>query len=204
MTKSFIDTNIMVHWMILNKLKDERPNMSEFLKEFKKIKPSFELIEIVKQNTIENQFYFTSSLSTSEIFYAILDEYRCRKMHLDGVPLSSWQRTKEKVELKNEDKKTLTNDIITFLKEFGIIEPMEKNKRISLLTEHFDYLLISKLVFENKIRTHDAILISTAINYGCDYFITGDRTLRDENKMIKEIEIISPQKSLQIIKSNTI
>lgn len=200
MIKSFIDTNIFVHWIILTKIKRERPHNKTLWTEFKKIKPSFELIETIKNSTLSNFSFYTSHLSLSEIFYSLLDEYRCRRMHKDGVPLSSWQRTKDRFNLTKDDIKELTSDVINFLDGFDIFNPLKKDKKVNLLQEHIDYNLISKLVLEKKFRTHDAVLISTAITSGCKYFTTEDITIRKIK--LDEIEVIAPQSLLQIIKEN--
>ncbi len=201
MVKLFIDTNVFVHWIILTEIKRERPDDKELWTKFKKIKPSFEVLEMIKNNSITGFTFFTSPLSLSEIFYSLLDEYRCRHMYRDGVPLSSWQKTRDRFILTGEEIKELTTDVINFLNEFDIFKPLSTNKKVHLLTtEHVDYNLISKLILEKKFRTHDAVLISTAINSGCQYFTTEDKIIRDSK--LDGIAIISPEKLLQIIKGN--
>lgn len=201
MIKSFIDTNVFVHWIILSKIKQERPEDKILWKKFKKIKPSFEVLETIKNNSLTNFTFYTSPLSLSEIFYSLLDEYRCRHMYIDGVPLSSWQRTRDRFILTKDETNELTNDIINFLKEFFNFELLTATTlKVRLATEQVDYNLISKLVLEKNFRTHDAVLLSTAINSGCEYFTTEEKALRDTK--LDEIDIIHPQTLLQLINKN--
>jgi hypothetical protein len=199
MIKAFIDTNVFVHWIILSKMKVKRPDDKDLWKEFTKIKPSFELIETIRNINLRDFSFFTSQLALAEIFYALLDEYKCRQMYLDGVPLSSWQRVKETVNLTNDDIKALTTDIKKFLDDFYIFGPSNEAKKISLLQEPMNYDLISKLVLKKKIRTHDAVLLSTAAHFDCKYFATEDRVRKIK---LDEIDIVHPQRLLQIIKQN--
>ena len=198
MIKSFIDTNIFVHWIILTNIKNESQDKDLWIK-FKKFKKSYELLEKIKNNTLDDFAFYTSPLSLSEIFYALFDEIRCKKMSDDGLPLSSWQGAKNRFNLTEEEMNEVTNDVLNFANEFDLFTPLKTTKKINLLTnEHVEYSLISQLVMKNKFRTHDAILLSAAINVGCKYFTTKDAPIRKVE--LEDIEIISPEKMLQLIK----
>jgi predicted nucleic acid-binding protein len=118
-------------------------------------------------------------------------------MWMDGVPLSSWQKAKDKFDLTKSDIKELTNDILDFLNEFNIFKPSAIKKINLLADEQVDYNLIAKLVLEKNFRTHDAVLVSTAIKSGCEYFTTEDNQLRGVK--LEHIKIIHPQTMLQTI-----
>jgi len=201
MSKIFIDTNVFVHWIILSKIRSERLNDPALWNKFRKIRPSFEFLEKIREQNLFNNFaFFTSPLVISEIFYALLDEYRCRRMNDDGVPLSKWLTVKEKFNLSPKEAIEVTQEIENFLDEFGIFNHLGKNRKIrSLTTDDVDYFLISKLILEKNFRTHDAVLISTAANSGCEYFITTDKILIDSK--IDDIKIINPESLLQKVKS---
>jgi predicted nucleic acid-binding protein len=119
-------------------------------------------------------------------------------MRSDGVPLSSWQRVKDRFKLTKTDTETLTKDVLDFLDEFNVFAPMKNTKKVKIAPENYEFPLISKLVLEKNIRTHDAILLSVANGTGCDYFITGDKELR--NLKVEWIELTSPQSFLQKLK----
>jgi predicted nucleic acid-binding protein len=120
-------------------------------------------------------------------------------MNKDGLPLSSWQRVKDSINLTREETEEVTKDILNFLDKFDIFKTIDDNENICMLiSERFDYNLISELVLNHHFRTHDAILVSSAINSDCDFFITGDKSIR--NKKIDNIKIISPQTMLQSLK----
>lgn len=195
--KSFIDTNVFVHWIILKKIK-EKQQSEQLWKQFRKIRPSFELLELIRDETLDDFSFITSQLCISEIFIALFDEYICRRMYSDGVPLSSWQRVRNRFNLEKNESNELTESVLDFLKEFDIIDILKTNKKVDLVQEHYNYPLISKLVIEKKFRTHDAVLTSTAHNSGCEYFVTGDKHIREIK--VDVIKIISPQQMIHEIK----
>ena len=57
--KSFIDTNVFVHWIILKKIKENQPENEEIWKQFKKIRPSFGLVELIKNQTLDDFSFIT-------------------------------------------------------------------------------------------------------------------------------------------------
>lgn len=87
----FIDTNLIVHYLILSNLKGKARK-----KYRERYKGAFDFVSFVLKNKNEKIKFFTSSLSQAEIYFAILDEYRCEKMYFEGVPLSCWTSEKWK------------------------------------------------------------------------------------------------------------
>lgn len=61
MIKSFIDSNVFVHWIILKKMESERPEKDTLWTEFKKVKPSFELLERIRKNDLTKRKGFSTT-----------------------------------------------------------------------------------------------------------------------------------------------
>lgn len=177
--KVFIDANIIVHYIILNKMKE----LDKDSKEYRSIKPSYELMDKLLKETIEDFKFYTSNLAFTETIHALYDEYKCRRMRKEGVPLSSWTRIKPQFILDEEDLKELTAEI-TMVAEKCI-------GKITLIPEKYHFEMVTDFMLNKEIATQDSILLSTAISNNCDFFVTQDRELRE--KRINKINIISPE-----------
>ncbi|MCD6171295.1 MAG: PIN domain-containing protein [Thermoplasmata archaeon] len=73
----------------------------------------------------------------------------------------------------------------------------ELKRKIKVVDDKIDYEVYPKLVLEYKLRTHDAILLTTAILNDCIWFITNDKEIVGLNKRrrkskFSEIFNISP------------
>jgi len=147
-------------------------------------------MNLVLKGDIKEFKFYTSDLAISEIFYALYDEYRCRMMRRDGVPLSSWTRIKHRFKLEEEDLNELVNEITAFLDKV--------RDKLLHLKEVYNFEIIADMVLNHEIKTQDAILLSTAISNNCDLFVTQDRELRD--KQLNQIIRISPEAMISKLK----
>ncbi|MBI2107168.1 PIN domain-containing protein [Candidatus Woesearchaeota archaeon] len=180
-SKIFIDTNIIVHYIILKKIKETERDNKELWKEYRRIEPSYQLLSLILKNNNDSFEFYTSHLAITEIANALHDEYRCRRMRRDGIPLSSWVRLKHRFNLEKEDADEILSEIVKFIESFRI--------KIILLEEKYTFSLIYKFILEKQIGTQDSILLSTAINSKCSHFATQDKELR--KKKLKEIKVVS-------------
>lgn len=188
--KFFIDTNILVHYLILSKA-NQRKSKKTLWREFKKIKPSYDFVKKALENKNKKIKFITSPLAFSEIFYAIYDEYICRRLFLDGTPFSSWVRVRYKYKLEPKDVDELYKDIRNLKKTF--------QNKIDIDDDIYDFKFIQKLVLKYGLRTHDAVLFSTARNTNCSFFVTKDSDFLNnkELKKYKKLKIISPEEAIQ-------
>lgn len=190
----FIDTQLIVHFIILSHLKGRK---KERLKE--RYKNSFDFIKEVISNKKENLKFLTCSLSQSEIYFGLLDEYRCEKLYDCCVPLSSWRNEKWRTNLTEDEIDEITNHILNFSYKY-IYSKGDKPKKILSVIDIHDPEIIPELVFRHNVRTHDAIIVSTAISEKCKYIVTRDNNLKKCLKDYKRIKLISPEEAIKKMK----
>lgn len=196
MVKFFIDSNILANFIILNSIiKTKKINVMST--KYSRFKESYNLVKkilLIKNN----KFFFNSILSRTELYCAVLDEYKIRKLFLEGVPLSTWQRMKNDIFISKEEINDIKKAVSTFIEENLSQEGSDREKgAIESLLDPYDFNHIADLVFNNGLRTHDAILISTAVNNGLNFFVTSDSSIKNK---IKGIEVIKPKTALEKIK----
>ncbi len=203
MIKVFIDTNVIIHNLILSKIESEaeKNQRKDLWKRFAKLKPSYQLFEQIRNNKNENVQFLTSKLAISEIFYGLFEEYQCKKMRYDGVPLSSWLKVRQRFKLSNEDIKDIMSEFDAFVYYYIKGSEFPKESMIRLAEESYNFEEIAKLVTQIRLRTHDSVLLSTATTVDCKYFVTNDKELR-QTKSDLNLEIISPQGFLQKLAKN--
>lgn len=184
--RSFIDTNVIVHWLILSKIKDRNKESKELWTRYDRIKHSFEFMEQVITHKDKSQTFLTSDLALAEIYYGLYDEAKCSKMYKDGVPLSSWSNVKysKKFPMTSDD----INDIYKSVQRLlNII-----SGKITIVNDSYNFRNVATFVLKEKLRTHDAILLSEAMKHKCDYFVTNDADFDDikldASKYIKDID----------------
>jgi len=176
--KFYLDTNTIAHHIILsNIIKRKKIKVGKNSK-FKRYLDAHELIEkIIRKKATGN--FFSSPLALTELYFAIFEEYKCEKMYNEGIPLSSWNSNKRKMELSKEEIAEIQENILSFSddnicdNDDGYVKPI-----FCTNWDAYDYDLLPELVFEKNIRTHDALLLATANDEGADYFVTSDKELR--------------------------
>lgn len=199
----FIDTNLIVNQIILSQIELQRKEKrKELYKEYRKLISSKDLIEQISRNKNKNFEFYTSNLAIAEIFFVLRDEYRCRKMHKDGVPFRTWKRIdkSKRFPLTKTDIKEIESEIRAFIYYFCEGKEFPVESRIRIIKEEYDTDIISDLTLCSGIETHDAILICTALKKNCGYFCTSD--FRIELEEIKKMKICPPEKIMQLLNKN--
>ena len=119
----------------------------------------------------------------NEVYSAVRDEIRCILLFKNGAPLSRWPEEKNSVDLPDDSRKLL---YVAIEKEFYVLfgngtilplsdEPEEKGDNFSEI--------VASLIFQYKrVKTQDAILLTTAISIQAKYFVTFDKRLVQDVK----------------------
>jgi len=191
----FLDTNLLVDYLILSNLRGRRK------KELKdRYKNSFTLIKKVIKRKNKKYYFSTSSLSRAEIYHSLLNEYRCDKMYRKGIPVNCWEHEKTKEKLTEEEILDIINSIEKFTIKYIYTEG-DKKKNIFSALDIYKIKIFIDLVMKYNVKTHDAIIISTAIENRCKYLITRDNRLKTElkDKKYTKIELISPEQAIKLI-----
>lgn len=193
-TKIFVDTNILVGYLLLSGIEKTRKSEEEkqvLWKKYSKIKPSYDFILKILSSENKDFYFIASGLVFSEIFHCLYEEAVCQKMRDDGVPLSSWIRLKNRFSSLIEDFEIEELD--------NVVYGLYHSKKIKVITEHYNLNLISKLILKYQFMTQDSILISTAIEGKYKFFVTRDEELlnRFKKTKIKKIKMISSEEAIK-------
>jgi len=193
----FLDTNLLVDYLILSNIKGRRK------KELKdRYKISFQLVKNIIKNKNKRLSFITSSLSRAEIYRCLLNEYLCDLMYKKGVPVSCWEHEKWKEKIGEDSIKEIMKTIELFTDKYICFEGEEiKDKKILSVLDTYKPDIFIELIMKYKQKTHDSIILATAIEKKCKYIITRDNRLKNElkNKEYKKITLISPEKAIEII-----
>ena len=185
-TRAFIDTNVVVHWIILSKIKTKNNESKALCTRHDQIKSSFDFMEHVLKNKDKSQFFFTSNLSLAEIYCGLFDEAKCSKMYNDGIPFSSWNKVKfsKKFPMTPDDMNDIYSSVEQLLRQIV--------RKITVVKDDYVLRNVAIFVLREKLKTHDAILLSEAMKHKCDYFVTNDGDFNgvktDARKYVKDTD----------------
>jgi len=208
--KWLIDTNVLVHWLMTNKVMEFAAQEFHLGQEFTDVyrnryKDSFDFIEKVLQLSKNDHEFFTADLSLNEVFSGIRDEIRSIIMFIKGIPISRWAYKRETKEVSFAEE--LSRKLYELTAE-GFDTLFDKKIEIIPVTtpsdtrNYFDFY--SSLVFlYPMLRTQDAILVTTALFQKASYFVTKDEDLIDLGKELKEtyaLEVLRPRKAIQLMR----
>ncbi len=211
MKLGIIDTNLIVHWLmsekIINYLIEEFSLTEEFGNVYRRrYEPSVNFVNTVL-NSDEGEYIFNiTELSTDEIFSGIRDEVRSVILFVKGIPISRWmsKRVTKDVSFREELSKRIyehTMEGFDILMSGGRIEIIPT---ISPSDAPDYYEVYSSLIFLNpELSTQDAILLTTSIFHNANYFVTLDSDLLRLGKRLREVynmEVIKPKKAIQLIR----
>lgn len=141
----------------------------------------------------------------NEVYSAVRDEIRSIRLFRNGTPLSRWAEEKNNINLPSDTMETIYRDIE---KQFDILfgndtilplsdEPEETG-------DNFSEIVASLIFSFNRVKTQDAILLTTAISVRSNYFVTFDKRLIVETaKDLKEkysLHLISPAEGDMLLK----
>jgi predicted nucleic acid-binding protein len=196
--KVFLDTNLLVDYLILSNIKGRR---KKELKE--RYKNSFDLVKRIIKNKNKRFCFITSSLSRAEIYRCLLNEYLCDLMYKKGIPVNCWEHEKWKEKLDEDSIKIIMETIESFTDKYICSEIGElKSKKILSVLDTYNPKVFTDLIMRFKQKTHDSIIISTAIENKCKYLVTRDNRLRKElkEKGYKKINLINPEEFNKLLR----
>jgi predicted nucleic acid-binding protein len=212
-TRWCIDTNTLVPWLITDSgVLDLLIKKYGIPKDFRDIylnrhKNSIEFIQRIidlKIRGFPDEFYF-SYLAMNEVYSAVRDEIRSILLFKNGTPLSRWSEEKNSIDLPPDSMETVYLDIE---KRFDIL--FGNNTLLPLSDEpeetgdNFSEIVASLIFTFKRVKTQDAILLTTAISVRSNYFVTFDKRLISE--VAKELDkkyhllLISPAEGNSLLK----
>jgi len=134
---------------------------------------------LIIEALIETGDYYvkSSNLALAEVFHVVYNEVVSLKMYKLGIPLTLWSKLRTKHDLSKEEKFLVKEVVSRHLKTL--------RNHAEIVSDIVDDEIYPKLVLEYKLRTHDAVLLTTAILNECSWFITNDREIVDLEKRRK-------------------
>lgn len=205
MVKVFIDTNTIVHWLVIKKMMEEHG--TEILEKYRRLRQSYEFVEAVLSRKFKNAEFYISRLTLAEMTKAILDFIVYEKMRLDGVAAIYGMKYFKDYLLTDEEFDSFLEGII---EAFNVLE-----SELNVLEDDLsDLEYYPFFVARAGLRTQDAILLTTAIRHEMDYFVTMDRDFHDllEDKRIRDrtrkffeernFRIVRPGRMMQILEGS--
>ena len=198
----FLDTNVIVHHIIFDKLSKREDPIKKGTPPYERYETAYKFIKKIITEKDSN-VYFISLLVSGELCSALLDEYKCHEMYKGGIPLSSWNINKNHIKLDGEKRLDLAQAIVNFesnnVCEANEEADKEENKnKIWRSWDVYNFPLIYEFGFDHDLKSHDSILLSTAMFNTCDYFITLDKKLTEIGKL-RNLVIINPQQAMEIL-----
>ena len=174
----FLDSNVIANWILIA---DSAERLEEFrdeeiLKErFENISYSYTLVEaLIATGEYEIK---TSNLAIGEVYHVIYNEILSQKMYRLGIPMTLWSKMREKHRLSESEKFLIKDSVSKHLRKL--------EKSVELVKDEVDDEIYPKLVLDYRLRTHDAILLTTAILNNCEWFITNDKEIVNLNRRRK-------------------
>lgn len=186
----FIDANVAAHWAlskggVLESISAYFSLDSSFVDNYNsRYSESADFIQMILSSSSDiSDEFFISSLALNELFAAVRDELRSVMFFLHGVPLSLWRNPWQNPQVSPEAyRETYVSLMESLDKLFGskglnLIEELTPSSMKNYLEVYSSVLFLIK-----QMKTQDAILLTTAILKGSDYFITLDKALRGNAK----------------------
>jgi predicted nucleic acid-binding protein len=170
-------------------------------------KPSIDFIQGIidlKSKGLPDEFYF-SYLAMNEVYSSVRDEIRCILLFRKGTPLSRWNEEKNSLDLPEDSRETVYEDIenkFDVLFGNGTIIPLSDEPEEE--GDNFSEIVASLIFKFKRVKTQDAILLTTAISIRANYFVTFDQRLVAEvSKDLAEkylLRLISPKEGNALLR----
>ena len=190
MVKSFLDANVIANWMLLDATISLEPKQKQDLfKRLSKQVPSYRLLERVNVERGLHGTLITSRVALAEIISVLFEQALQKKMYDQGIP-KYWERERHSERLSESER----GDIMTQVAHFG--EVFYESGKIGYVDDKYAFWDVTPLVLVHRIDEYDALLISTAIQENCKYFITEDKRLRKALTGFPNIKTTSAQNYL--------
>jgi len=193
MVKVFIDTNTLVHWMIIKKKLESSGESA--IEKYKNLRQSYEFIESAITGKFENAKFYISHLTLAEMTKALVDFLVYEKMRLDGVAAIYWGRYFKDYLLSHDEFGDFHDAVIK-------VSNLLEDKLEVINDELFDLEYYPYFIARAGLGAHDAILLTTAIRKKINYFVTMDRDFHDllKDRRLKNIREFFKKQNLQIVK----
>ena len=117
----------------------------------------------------------------NEVYSAVRDEIRSILLFKNGTPLSRWNEEKNSIDLPADSMETVYVNIENkFDVLFGnnVILPLSDEPEKT--GDNFSEIVASLIFTFKRVKTQDAILLTTAVSVRANYFVTFDRRLISE------------------------
>jgi predicted nucleic acid-binding protein len=179
--KIFLDANVIADWILVkNKVRDDDQIKDDvILERYRQIGYSFRLIDkIIKSN---KKIAITSQLVLAEVFSVIYDDVINMKLFAKAIPtaLWNWISIRGKEVLSEDEAYEIYNDT---MKSFD-----ELFSGVELVEETYNLELLGYFILKLGLKTHDAVILTTALENDATYFVTRDVRLI-ENLRAKEFK----------------
>ncbi|ATZ61820.2 MAG: hypothetical protein BME93_05125 [Methanosarcinales archaeon Met12] len=174
MNSVFLDSNVVANWILIKDStnKFEELKKDEILKErLSNISYSHILVEALLGT--DEYYSKVSNLALAEVFYVLYTEISSLRMYRLGIPMTLWPKLRKKY-ASEEDLYLIKEIVSKYIKEL-------KNK-IGIVNDEIDEEVYPKLVLDYRLRTHDAVLLTTSILNKCSWYITNDKEIVDLDK----------------------
>ena len=180
MESVFLDSNIIANWILIGDIFSANPELDKNDKilnqRFRNLSYSYALVEaLLKSDEYEVK---TSDLALGEVFHVIHNELLSLKMYRLGIPLTLWTKLRGKHDLNEEEQSSVREIINKYIRRL--------RRKIIKVDDRVDDEIYPKLVLGYKLRTHDALLLTTAVLERCSWFITNDVEIIELNKRAKK------------------
>jgi len=189
----FIDTNVLVDYILLNDILKEEDK--EHFPLYDKLKPSLDLLNLFFKNKKKLR-WCTSFINLCEMPVVLIRHIVLDRMYVKRIPFDYFDKYYSNF-IKQENFRTQIAKIIT--KYFGFVRKLWYIHTITI-SNHDDLAKVGRLRFGFKMPLDDALIFFIAKKEG-GYFVTNDRHHFSNPKLKKEyenqIKIISPTQAIK-------
>ncbi len=172
MNKCYLDTNIFIEYL---------------LREYKNKNKDTNCCKLIKKGINGEFIIYLSDHTLIEIAQFFTDYFLSIKCLEDGFGHREYRRARKNYSLNDEEAETITS----------MLETLRTSPHISYIeTQEItgDFYKIIMSYVKESLEFIDAIHIRTAIDVGCEFFITRDGELRTRTQQLIDKQIIDPIK----------
>jgi predicted nucleic acid-binding protein len=149
-------------------------------------------LEKIREANRSYKKFLMCDFSSPEIFNVLFKEYVNKKLNSLPYRFRLKEGVISRTKFTSKERNEILDEIINFFKIF-----FEEKKMLFVelsLGKEIDILF--DLIFIDRCHVTDAVLVSTAIDNSCEYFITQDTDIIRKLKKKKEIKAISANEFL--------
>ena len=201
MNRGFLDSNVLANWLLLDAtIRLGKVDRAELFKRLTRQTPSYLLMEAVRTDKRFYGLLTTSRLAFAEIISVILEQAIQKRMYDQGIPFKYWERERFVEKLSRNNRSEISKDI------FRLENAFFTSNQVRYVHDDYSFADFMPLVLRSfnsfRIDQYDAILISTALEHGCKFFITEDQRLRRSVSNFRGIKLVAAQDYLAAVKGS--